>query len=102
MFSEILKISPLQPINVYPSFVGGVGGVADFPSSTFCVSITFPFSSVNVTSYSTLVLASSIDVKLMLIFLAIYIAFVAVALNYAKAFRVKNSIIDMIKLIIYL
>lgn len=36
-------------------------------------------------------------IKLMLIFLAIYIAFVAVALNYAKAFRVKNSIIDIIE-----
>ena len=30
-------------------------------------------------------------IKLMLIFLAIYIAFIAVALNYAKAFRVKNK-----------
>ena len=57
----MLYISPLHPINVYPSFLGGVGGVADFPSSTFCVSITFPFSSVNVTSYSTFVFASSID-----------------------------------------
>lgn len=36
-------------------------------------------------------------IKLMLIFLAIYISFVAVALNYAKAFRVKNSIIDIIE-----
>ena len=36
-------------------------------------------------------------IKLMLIFLAIYIAFVAVALNYAKAFRVKNSIINIIE-----
>ena len=36
-------------------------------------------------------------IKLMLIFLAIYIAFIAVALNYAKAFRVKNKIIDIIK-----
>ena len=34
---------------------------------------------------------------LMLIFLAIYIAFIAVALNYAKAFRVKNKIIDIIE-----
>ena len=32
-------------------------------------------------------------IKLMLIFLAIYIAFIAVALNYAKAFRVKNKIL---------
>jgi len=36
-------------------------------------------------------------IKLMLIFLTIYISFVAVALNYAKAFRVKNSIIDIIE-----
>ena len=36
-------------------------------------------------------------IKLMLIFLAIYIAFIAVALNYAKAFRVKNRIIDIIE-----
>ena len=36
-------------------------------------------------------------IKLMLIFLAIYIAFIAVALNYAKAFRDKNKIIDIIE-----
>ena len=36
-------------------------------------------------------------IKLTLIFLAIYIAFIAVALNYAKAFRVKNKIIDIIE-----
>lgn len=36
-------------------------------------------------------------IKLMLIFLAIYIAFIAVALNYAKAFRVKNQIINLIE-----
>lgn len=36
-------------------------------------------------------------IKLMLIFIAIYIAFIAVALNYAKAFRVKNGIIDIIE-----
>ena len=36
-------------------------------------------------------------IKFMLIFLAIYIAFIAVALNYAKAFRVKNKIIDIIE-----
>ena len=36
-------------------------------------------------------------IKLMLIFLAIYIAFIAVALNYAKAFRVKNRIIGIIE-----
>ena len=32
-----------------------------------------------------------------LIFLAVYITFTAVALNYAKAFRVKNSVIDIIE-----
>lgn len=36
-------------------------------------------------------------IKLMLTFLAVYIAFIAVALNYAKAFRVKNKIIDIIE-----
>ena len=36
-------------------------------------------------------------IKLMLIFLTIYVAFIAVALNYAKAFRVKNRIIDIIE-----
>ena len=34
-------------------------------------------------------------IQLILLFLAIYIAFIAVALNYAKAFRVKNQIINM-------
>lgn len=36
-------------------------------------------------------------VKLLLIFLSIYIAFMAIALNYAKAFRVKNQIITYIE-----
>ena len=36
-------------------------------------------------------------IQLLLIFLAIYVAFVAVALNFAKAFRVKNQIIDIIE-----
>ncbi len=36
-------------------------------------------------------------IKLMLIFFAIYIAFIAIALNYAKAFRVKDSIINYIE-----
>lgn len=36
-------------------------------------------------------------IQLILIFLAIYIAFIAVALNYAKAFRVKNRIIDIVE-----
>lgn len=36
-------------------------------------------------------------IKLLVIFLGIYIAFMAVALNYAKAFRVKNQIINYIE-----
>ena len=36
-------------------------------------------------------------IKFMLIFLAIYIAFIAIALNYAKAFRIKNTIINIIE-----
>jgi len=32
-----------------------------------------------------------------LIFLAVYITFVAVAFNYARAFRVKNKVIDIIE-----
>ena len=36
-------------------------------------------------------------IQLILIFLALYISFIAVALNYTKAFRIKNSIIDIIE-----
>lgn len=36
-------------------------------------------------------------IKLMLIFLVIYVCFIAVALNYAKAFKAKNAIIDYIE-----
>jgi len=36
-------------------------------------------------------------IYVLLIFLAVYITFIAVALNYAKAFRVKNSVIDIIE-----
>jgi len=36
-------------------------------------------------------------IKLILVFLTVYIAFMAVALNYAKAFRVKNQIINLIE-----
>lgn len=36
-------------------------------------------------------------IKLILIFLTVYISFMAVALNYAKAFRVKNQIINIIE-----
>lgn len=35
--------------------------------------------------------------KLLLIFLAVYTIFIAVALNYAKAFRVKNKILNIIE-----
>ena len=36
-------------------------------------------------------------IKLMLIFLTLYIAFMAVALNYARGFRVKNQIINIVE-----
>ncbi len=36
-------------------------------------------------------------INVLLVFLAVYIVFIAVALNYAKAFRVKNRIIDIIE-----
>ena len=36
-------------------------------------------------------------IYVLLVFLAVYITFLAVALNYAKAFRVKNSVIDIIE-----
>lgn len=39
----------------------------------------------------------SFMIKLLLIFLATYIVFIAIALNYAKAFRVKNKVIDIIE-----
>jgi len=37
------------------------------------------------------------SIKLMLIFLILYVAFICVAINYAKAFRVKNRIINIIE-----
>lgn len=36
-------------------------------------------------------------VKLLMVFLVLYIIFLAFALNYAKAFRTKNSIVDYIE-----
>lgn len=36
-------------------------------------------------------------IKLFLVFIAIYIGFTAVALNYAKAFKVKNKIIEYLE-----
>lgn len=37
------------------------------------------------------------SIKLMLIFLILYITFICVAMNYARAFRVKNRIINIIE-----
>ena len=37
------------------------------------------------------------SIKLMLVFLVLYVAFICVALNYSRAFRVKNRIIDIIE-----
>lgn len=37
------------------------------------------------------------SVKLMLIFLILYVSFICVAINYARAFRVKNYIINIIE-----
>ena len=37
------------------------------------------------------------SIKLMLVFLMLYISFICVALNYARAFRVKNRIINIIE-----
>ena len=34
-------------------------------------------------------------IKLALIFIIIYVSFMAVAINYAKAFRVKNQVINI-------
>ena len=36
-------------------------------------------------------------IYVMLVFLAVYITFLAVAFNYARAFRVKNKVIDIIE-----
>lgn len=36
-------------------------------------------------------------IKILLVFLAVYIIFIAVAFNYARAFRVKNKLIDIIE-----
>ena len=37
------------------------------------------------------------SIKLMLIFLMLYVSFICVAINYARAFRVKNEIINIIE-----
>ncbi len=36
-------------------------------------------------------------IKLALVFIIIYVSFMAVAINYAKAFRVKNQIINILE-----
>ncbi len=36
-------------------------------------------------------------IKLILVFLVIYISFMAVAISYAKAFRVKNQVINIVE-----
>ena len=36
-------------------------------------------------------------IQLLLIFIVIYVSFMAVALNYAKAFRVKNGVINILE-----
>lgn len=36
-------------------------------------------------------------IKLILIFIVVYISFMAVAINYAKAFRVKNNVINLLE-----
>lgn len=36
-------------------------------------------------------------IRLMLVFVFIFVAFTAISLNYAKAFRIKNKIIDIIE-----
>ena len=36
-------------------------------------------------------------IKLAIIFIVIYVSFMAVAINYAKAFRIKNRLIDYVE-----
>lgn len=36
-------------------------------------------------------------IRLMLVFLFIYVSFTAISLNYAKAFRIKNKVIDFVE-----
>lgn len=37
------------------------------------------------------------SIQLMLIFLVLYVSFICVAINYARAFRVKNEIINIVE-----
>lgn len=36
-------------------------------------------------------------IRLMLVFIFIYVTFTAISLNYAKAFRIKNKVIDFVE-----
>ena len=36
-------------------------------------------------------------IRIMLVFVFVFVAFTAISLNYAKAFRIKNSIIDFVE-----
>lgn len=36
-------------------------------------------------------------IKLLLVFIVVYVSFMAVAINYAKAFRVKNQVINIVE-----
>ena len=40
---------------------------------------------------------SAFSIKLMIIFLMLYVSFICVAINYSRAFRVKNRIINIIE-----
>lgn len=42
-------------------------------------------------------IGSSFMVKLIMLFLVLYVIFLAMALNYAKAFKAKNAIIDLLE-----
>ena len=42
-------------------------------------------------------IGSSILIKIMLVFIAIYVSFLAVSVNYSQAFRVKNQIVSIVE-----
>jgi hypothetical protein len=41
--------------------------------------------------------SGALIIKIMLIFFVLYIAFLAIAINYSQAFRVKNELINIIE-----
>jgi hypothetical protein len=41
--------------------------------------------------------SGALIIKIMMIFFVLYIAFLAIAINYSQAFRVKNEIINIIE-----